>query len=233
MNKKPLIEFISTTYGLDQVEDALPRPAKNFLPNWWKEMPSGNTVKNCPSFPDFFSQGYIVPMWADSVLAHDKEHDVTIKQTCPVVPQWQEHPAYQFLDHVKAKTQGVDASFVFKANCPWRVITPPGWSVMQLPLFYHFDNDFSVLPGIIDTDIHHEINQQVLYHGNGKKVEIKRGTPLALYVPFERKKIEYVVRYQNEQDHKKLMFSSMNLLTKLPGNGRYRDMQRKRDKNVR
>jgi hypothetical protein len=57
---------------------------------------------------------------------------------------------------------------------------------MQLPMFYNFNGDFSVMPGVIDTDIHHIINQQVVYHGDGEEIFIKKGTPIAQYIPFKR-----------------------------------------------
>ena len=82
---------------------------------------------------------------------------------------------------------------VLKALCPWHVKTPKGWSMWQLPMYYDFNPIFEVLPGTIWTDVHHEINQQMMMKRYGEFV-IKRGTPLALYVPFERKKYDYVIQ---------------------------------------
>ena len=159
------IEFISTVDGLESIEECLPRPAKHFIPKWFKDMPSqtenSTTVKVCPSFPDYFSQGYIIPMWSD-VKLESKGDAWNWSVSDPDNPsQWSNHGSSQFLNYTKATFNGVDGQFVFKAISPWKIVTPPGWSVLQLPLFYHFNQEWSVLPGVIDTDIYSEINQQI------------------------------------------------------------------------
>jgi hypothetical protein len=49
------------------------------------------------------------------------------------------------------------------------------------------------LPGVIRTDIHHELNQQVLYHGGGKEVFIRRGEPFVQYIPYKRLQTDLLV----------------------------------------
>jgi hypothetical protein len=229
------IQFISTVEGLESIEECLPRPAKQFIPKWFKDIPSFvegvTTVKNCPSFPDYFSQGYIIPMWSDVRLKYDE--NTWFWHTPRSSMSWDTHGEKQLLDYVDVSFNGIDSQFVFKANCPWRVITPPGWSVLQLPLFYHFNKEWSVLPGVIDTDIHSEINQQVLYHGNGKEILIKRGDPFALYIPFKRSnKLKHKIRYQNEEDKKNIIKNDLKIGLGFRPNGQYRELQRKRDKGL-
>jgi hypothetical protein len=121
---------------------------------------------------------------------------------------------------------------MFKAMGPWRIITPHGWSVLQLPLFYHFNREWSVLPGVIDTDIHNEINQQVLYHGSGRAITIKQGDPFVLYVPFQRSaRLEMEISYRTEEQ--KAMFAERDLHwdSNFSPNGIYRSWQRTRDRN--
>lgn len=233
--KSNKIQFISTVEGLETIEECLPRPAKHFIPKWFKDIPSQVenvvTVKNCPSFPDYFSQGYIIPMWTDvkmNFVENYPRFDVSAKRF-----SFETHTNAQMLDYKKANFNGIEGQFVFKANCPWRIITPPGWSVLQLPLFYHFNQEWSVLPGVIDTDIHTEINQQILYHGDGKEVIIKCGDPLVLYIPFKRAdKLKHEVRYQTQEEHKRFDKDQMILNQSFVPNGTYRKLQRKRDKNV-
>jgi len=227
------IQFISTVEGLESIEECLPRPAKHFIPKWFKDMPSsvngGATVKVCPSFPDYFSQGYIIPMWTDARLTVKDEFarfELSSNRF-----SFETHANPQMLDHTKTTFNGIEGQFVFKTNCPWRIITPPGWSVLQLPLFYHFNQEWSVLPGIIDTDIHSEINQQILYHGNGKEVTIKCGDPFVLYIPFKRSdKLNHEVRYQTQEEHKRFQKDTLILSQLFIPNGTYRKLQRKRDK---
>jgi hypothetical protein len=89
------------------------------------------------------------------------------------------------------------------------------------------------MPGVIDTDIYHEINQQVLYHGNGQEVTIKKGDPFVMYIPFKREKNDYSIRYQTSQDIQTLVNSKNKMNGYSLGDGAYRKMQRDRDKNVR
>jgi hypothetical protein len=224
---KPLIEFVSTLEGLESIKECLPRPTKGYIPDWFKNVPNlENTVKACPSFPDFFSQGFVLPMWMDSTIKYDSVTDRWSSES--YFPNWDAHTNNQFMDFTKPYMQGKESNFVFKANCPWKLITPPGYSVLQLPLFYHFNQEFSVLPGIIDTDIYSEINQQILYHGEGNSVHISRGTPLAMYVPFKRTKYDLEIRYQTEKDRKLFVKKGLDFVTKAKGSGVYRGWQRDR-----
>ncbi len=231
--KSDKIQFVSTVEGLESIEECLPRPAKHFIPKWFKDIPPKKefTVKSCPSFPDYFSQGYILPMWCDSILSYKDE---TFNwETATNKFSWAYHGNNQFIDYKKPTFNGIDGQFVFKANCPWRIITPPGWSVLQLPLFYHFNQDWSVLPGVIDTDIHHEINQQVLYHSNGKKIKINAGDPFVLYIPYKRSdSLKHEIIYQTEKIKKIFNKGDLRLAKSFGPHGIYRDLQRKRDRDI-
>jgi hypothetical protein len=245
--KMSKIEFISAQQGLADIEWARPKPAKQFMPQWFKDMPSKipfndyaknnhlhantPTIRDCPAIPDYFSQGYVIPMWMDSVLTLDKESHNWATSSSSAFPKWEHHPEYQFLDYVKSSNLGNNTDFVFKAVCPWRLVTEPGWSVLQLPLFYNFNKNWTVLPGIIDTDIHHEINQQVLYHkGDDDETIIKAGEGFVLYVPFKREKNKLEIRDANEKDGKKMLGVELEYHAKIAPNGVYKRKQRERDK---
>ena len=218
---------------MECIEECLPKPAKHFIPKWFKDIPSKKigTVKDCPSFPDYFSQGYIIPMWSDvkmNLVDKVPKFELSAKRF-----SFDVHSNDQLLDYNKATFNGIKGQFIFKAVSPWRIITPPGWSVLQLPLFYHFNQEWSVLPGVIDTDIHSEINQQILYHGDGKEVTIKCGDPFVLYVPFKRSnKLKHEVRYRTAEELKKFEKDLLFLKQSFAPNGAYRKLQRKRDKGL-
>jgi hypothetical protein len=238
--KEETIQFISMIPGLEKIEECLPRPTKNFIPEWWKQLPVSpekgpHTVRDCPSFPDYFSQGYIIPMWADTTIKYDKESDTWWSQTGmdDWVSNWGTHSNNQFTDYVTPNFQGINGNFIFKTNCPWLIKTKPGWSVMQTPLFYHFNKEYSILPGILDTDYHYQVNQQVLYHGDGKEIFIKRGEPFAQYIPFKRENMTYSTRYQTNEDLEMLAENNSWLRTKFVGQGSYRMKQRLVNKQLK
>jgi hypothetical protein len=182
----------------------------------------------CPSFPDYFSQGYIIPMWADTLIKYDKSTGVWSMQ-CGRSNEfaWEFHPDSQFIDHATPSFLGKDGYTVLKAISPWRIITKPGWSVMQVPLYYHFENKFSVMPGIIHTDIHHDINQQVIVHDKDVEIFIKRGEPFVQYVPFKREESTSDVRFMTNEDSDKFKRMFTNLSTRFVGNGAYRSLFKK------
>jgi hypothetical protein len=232
MGKK--IEFVSMVKGLEDIEECRPKPAKSFTPQWFKDLPASPnqllpTVRVCPSFTDYFSLGYVMPMWTDFKLKYQDEK--WSWESSDQDFRMSSHPNEQFIKYTTPTFNGVEGQFVFKAVCPWRIITPKGWSVLQLPLFYDFNNEFSVLPGVIDTDIYSQANQQILYHANGKEIDIKRGTPLALYVPFQRESsfLDIDVRSATQEDIEN--FNKVdNIFRQAQEYGLYRKMQRKRDK---
>jgi hypothetical protein len=234
------IEFTTSVLGLNKIEECLPKPAKNFIPDWWKLIPSysklnnmqesvvaqNTTARQCPSFVDYFSQGYIVPMWADTTLKYNE-----------VSKEWnwrcgsqdskfkiEVHPNSQFIDYAPASFRGSASSFVFKLVSPWQIRTPKGYSVMSVPVFFHFNNDISAMPGVTDTDYFHVVNQQVLYHGNGREVFIPRGTPLVQIIPFERK--SYVIETSEYSEEFKDAMNVLDAEMTSQFSGQYRKMQR-------
>lgn len=203
--EKPYIKVWSSVPGLEEV--CPPVSPLECLPDWFKTMPKDvtrnavlhpGTAKRCPSFVDYFSQGIVIKLWCDVALSIKEDNTYEV-YTPEDVFQFKNHGNEQFLDHIP--NQG-GMSMVLKALCPWRIMTPPGWSVLQLPMAYNFDADFTVLPGTIWTDIHHEVNQQMAFHKPGEYL-LKRGTPLATYIPFKREKVELQIeRMTPELQHR-------------------------------
>jgi hypothetical protein len=235
--KKPYIKFVSEIEGLDKIDECVPKLATKYIPQWFKNVPANldpaetRTVKTCPSFSDFFSSAYVVPAWEDSILKYNKETNEW-KTVSSGLTKWEIHGDAQFLDYVESNIRGAKTDLVFKTNCPWRVITPPGYSVLQLPMFYHFNEDWTVLPGIIDTDIYHDIHQQILYHADGRDVRIARGTPLAMYIPYKRDKFNPSAYFMKEEEKNRFLISDLTHRNKIFSMGTYKAAQKKRDSNI-
>jgi hypothetical protein len=85
------------------------------------------------------------------------------------------------------------------------------------------------MPGIIDTDVWHEINQQILYFGNGKEIFIKKGTPLAHYLPFKRIESTLEIREQTEKDN--LYFEGTRLKILTENRAAYLNLERNKNGN--
>lgn len=229
-NKKPFIKFINITSDLD---DCKPIPSKKALPAWWRDIPLTHngvpTIKNCPSFPDYFASGYIVPMWMDITATPQESDSFLFSNRFAPFPAWDVHPKEQFVDHVPAYVGNRKVTHTLKINCPWHVITSPGYSVMQIPLFYEFNRDWTVLPGIIDTDIHHQVNQQLLIHSDLNPIEFKKNQPFVMYVPFKRQDYNFESRNSTEEDIVYFEKKEEELQKFRNAGHSYRKLQRNRD----
>lgn len=198
--EKPKVEFWSVVPGMELVEP--PVPSNKCIPDWFKKIPrnldqySGRseTVKKCPALVDFFKEGYILKMWVDLELTVNEDSTYYWKAA---ENRWQfeNQGQDQFINYLPDSDQ---YSMILKAICPWRVRTSPGWAIMQLPLFYHYNPDFTALPGIIWSDIHHDISQHLAFYKYGKFV-IPRGTPLCMLFPFKRDAVDYEVGHMTQE----------------------------------
>ena len=224
------IIFWSTVDGLS--ENAPPLKATKCFPSWWKNTSSHNdkqvpkldrgTIKTCPGFVDLFKYGYVISMWCDVSIEIDEQGNYKW-QTPSNIFSFDGHPDEQYKDYLP-KHVADNIAAVIKANCPWRIRTPKNVSVLQLPMEYHFNEDFKVLSGVIHTDIHHEINQQMVFNKAGSYF-IDRGTPIAMYFPFRRDDFSLVVRDETEEDAKVFSNSRFNILSKFTGG--YKELKKK------
>jgi hypothetical protein len=230
---EPTISFVSTVEGLDQIPECQPRPAAQFVPDWWKTTPRVDSshkikksdyanVKTCPSFPDYFSSGYIIPMWCDSILRFNKKTQEYLWRTSEERFYFKHNNQAAYVDPVSPTHLGRPIDYVFTAHAPWRIITPKGYSIRQLPLFFHFDNDFSVIPGIIDTDFFHSVAFQLFLHKTDEDVFIPRGTPFAHIIPYKRERSnKHEVRYQTEEERLKFAGDDLRYHTKFGNSKEY------------
>ena len=205
-----------------------PQKASKFFPEWFKRVQSSKEVrgsgniKNCPVFPEYLTQGWIIPMWCDSELYFG---DDGWKWNTPTDAfRWDMHSHDQFLDWLP-KEQQEQYGWVWKPHCPWKVKTPKGYSMYQVTPFYHFQK-WTILPGSIRTDFHYELNQQVLFPKEfyNKEILIERGTPFGWYIPYKRTKYKETFVPYDEERKRMQSASWLNIFTS------YRDGYKKRVK---
>ena len=220
------ITFWSVVDGLEKIVPI--KPASEYLPTWFKNMPqfSGigeqriedqGTFRRCPAIVDMFANAYVVPLWCDLEL-EITEQGFRYKASNPDFV-FEGHHNKQFLDHVKT-----DYTFILKAVCPWKCKTPKGYNTLQLPMFYHYDQPFEVLPGAIYSDIHHAMNQQMAIKGYGR-FTLQRGTPLAMYMPVKREK--FSLNESGNTDKLKQVYNQNELDIKSKFTNSYRDMKKR------
>jgi len=193
--EEPNIIFWSKIGGLEKIIPI--KKAFNYTPEWFKNLKShpeqyGNnfvgTVKACPSFVDYFKNAYIVPLWCDLKINIDDSGKYTWHSPSKEFT-FNHHSPEQFANWLPEHQQK-NIKLILKADCPWRCKTSKGYILMQQPLYYHFNDLFEVLPGFIDTDYYHEINQQIVFKKTGEFF-IPRGTPLAMYYVIKRENLKF------------------------------------------
>ena len=217
---KQSIEFKTDIRGLE--EYAPVKPAKFFLPQWFKSMSdsiptsghhekgkrgyfdktgdtakkyTNGTVKRCPAIVDLITEGYIIPMWADFLIQRDME---TMEWDNKGMEQYgiDFHSPQQISGWELKKTDFKDA---VKFVNPWRIYTPPGYSVMFMPPTYQFEKRFTVLPGIVETDSYHHVNFPSIWHTT-KDAIIERGTPFIQVIPFKRDDWSHTTTLMDTED---------------------------------
>lgn len=182
--KKPILEFWTEIPGLTGLEELRPQRMNKFLPDWWtNSIYRKGSIRTCPSFPEVFNSSFVVPMWCDTIFF--KENGKLFWEVPDKKFSWDIKLESQFIEFTSKNIQ--EKYHVAMANCPWRLRTPRGYSVYEMPVFWHLNENISLAPGIINTDVFHYINPDFfIYIEEGQCLEIKRGDPLVAYFPFKR-----------------------------------------------
>ena len=241
MGGKQFIEFKTDVKGLEEIAPV--KPAKYFLPQWFKGMKdfvevdavheknkpnyfgkkgdtakkhTSGTVKRCPAIVDLITEGFIIPMWSDFLIQRDME-----------TFEWDnKNFQYGIEFHSKEQIKGwnlkkTDFPEGIKFTNPWRIYTPKGYSVMFMTPTYQFEKRFTVLPGIVETDSYHHINFPSIWHTT-KDAVIERGTPFIQVIPFKRDEWNLNISQMNDLDYKNEETEKTALSTKFKN--AYRDI---------
>ena len=148
-----------------------------------------STVRACPGIVDFMAGGYVLRLWSDYAITFDEEVNV---ERGTVRPVWRWQSPQQELtlsnhdpgQHEKLPNPGFPV--IIKFESPWFCRTPPGYSIRMLPMFYHFEQLWDVLPGVIHADTFHDTHLNVRFHIRKGTLVLPAGTPLCQLVPFKR-----------------------------------------------
>jgi hypothetical protein len=181
-----------------------PEPAFKNIPSWYKEMesymggekkPSGEggttgTIKRCMPVFDVINAGYIIKTPADVYVSQREVFDGD-GNSLGKRPwyEWanfgliQFHPVDQAPNH--PNRNGHEESYPKWINS-WAVKTPPGYSSLFVHPF-HRKSDFTILPGIVDTDTYSApVNFPFVLNDINFEGIIPAGTPVAQVIPFLR-----------------------------------------------
>jgi hypothetical protein len=219
------IEF-STHEDYFALKEDYPIPAKLNIPEWFKKLEHtvlNKTVKGCMPFLDSLTTGYFLKMPQDFYVRHnvDNENEKGEKfkdsfQTCGL------HDQSQLLSAKKINlNSGVDVHPIkqlmgsplieknknlpfYKILNPWKIKTPKGYSCLFVSPLNNSDDRFSIIPGVVDTDVFpNEINFPIVINGDKYPIletTIKKGTPYVQIIPFKRDSWKMVFKKNKQKE---------------------------------
>jgi hypothetical protein len=171
--------------GTKDIEDAVvfPQPAKNFIPDWYKNIKAGKdlfNVKKCIPFLDSMSNGYVQTTWCDIDII-DKEDGLQVFFDSKI-------PLFYYRETSDMPVDGSFYNTEFVWQRPWSTILPNGYSALVVHPLNRFDLPFVTLSGIVDFDksIHAKIGNIPFYIKKGFTGTIPAGTPMFQILPIKR-----------------------------------------------
>jgi hypothetical protein len=203
-----------------------PVPAGNTPPSWVKNLTEPKehydfhekqiqNIRACAPVEDLLSAGYIIP---NSIELRVREKLINFKEemtissakyivkpelpdggrpTPDVIGLYNQHECPIVNSDKKTRNY-------FKITSEWGVKTPPGYSCLVMQPYYLFENRFTIMPAIIDTDQFHNPIPIVGYLTGSKDVSIFPGEPLVQVIPFKRD--DWQMEVENKYLPNKLKF---------------------------
>jgi hypothetical protein len=186
-------------YQLFQIQ-----PAKEFYPDWWKELPSvikdpnqtknpfqqGATMRTCAGLVDYYKTGAIIPAWSDVGFQVGRENTgfVRVSFASPVSGQSSQHSTAQRGTYLPtAKYTHI------KLESPWFIYANKPTQFLYLKPFWNFDRPEEILmpPGSINYYYQHTTNANLfLKHDKEEKIiRIQAGSALVHLVPQSEDKL--------------------------------------------
>jgi hypothetical protein len=185
----------------DIQKEYYPSPAKNTIPEWYKDLPtytdtektiSSSTVKKCMPFFDAMTSGYIIYLPTSLYVYRLLDGTPIFEPENPALKLFliENHGASQATGYSDTITRSIP-----KIINPWAIKTDPGYSSFIVnPL--HRKSPIKILEGIVDTDeFISNINFPFLLEKEFEGV-IESGTPIAQIIPFKRE--SYTMKIENE-----------------------------------
>lgn len=197
------------TDTLEVAPEYSPRPATEFLPEWYKRTPeyvtgerkivNGNTphsVKKCIPVFDALTSGYIIPTYVDVQVTH--RNGLPWYEWPPINGVISFHPVDQAPLH-----PGKNGVPYPKWLNPWAIKTPPGYSCLFIPPMHNPNGIFTILPGVVDTDTYAApVNFPFVMDDVAWEGLIPAGTPMVQVIPFRRDKFKMTLGTDRDEQNR-------------------------------
>jgi len=180
-----------------------PQPSRKLIPHWFKKMgpyttggekdefgKKMETVKKCIPFLDAMSAGYTLLTHIDmqitineqneiKLIYLDEKHKIDTEYFNPI----ENHPKPQ------VKGSPFEDFRILKYLSPWRIKTPPGYSILFLPPMNQFELSYIPICGWVDSDIYEGIVNFPFIMPSlqvGTQINVPAGSPFVQMIPIKR-----------------------------------------------
>lgn len=215
---KPVLEWSTTFVELLESKELHPQPGRNFIPNWFKKVPklytgpdgfNLGTAKKCPSFINFLTNSYIVPAWSDFSfkLSYEEQNKKLEYRTPHKEFSIDVHTDDQYIEHLPEEERK-QIHAVIKPISPWKLKITEGYSIYITHPYYHFNREYTTLPGIVNAEYYHELNTPLAVNVYNKWINIEAGSPLFMVIPFKRDTFSSKVLLETPEIEKRNKLSS-------------------------
>lgn len=188
--------------------------ARDFIPQWWKDLPINTpnpgceneiqsdsnqalTMKRCPGIIEYYKKGFMLPLWSDVEFINNNKN-ISFSMASPVgESRFEFHSPIQkgeFLsndiwEHIKIISPWV---FETSENVDFLYLQPH-WNLNEL------NKDILIPNGHIDFYINHATEIQLFFNKKTSDTvtAIKAGMPMIHLIPLTDKKIKLHVLYDN------------------------------------
>ena len=167
-------------------------------PEWWENVETGGgSLRNCPGTQDLLSLGYTLRMWATVDFRPTPSKTNWESKFATTAQESDEYRELFNLDSFLYDQTGACPVTEVRKNpitdypkmsSPWLIKTAPGWSCLLIPVLWQPDKNYTILPGVVNTDTYHQAHIIVNPLTDGP-FSISVGTPLYQIIPFERREV--------------------------------------------
>lgn len=168
---------------------------KDFLNNFKKSKNELKTptIKGCPAVLDSISSGYILRAWCDIIVSVNDIYEITVTETPTIDDFNPEKDSVSYFDSQQMfiSQEIIKQKFIPKVASPFYVEGDPGVSMLVTHPMYHFNQNWSTMPGIVCID-KYPVNLKWMFHWIGEPGNyiIEYGTPLLQIIPIVRQKVK-------------------------------------------
>jgi hypothetical protein len=196
-----------------------PKPAVKEVPDWYKDSPeyvddngkkiinpenTAHTIKKCIPVFDSMTSGYILYTQVDV--------QVTQVDRVPYYA-WPSQSVIDFHPKEQAPNYPVNnkGSYAKWVN-PYGIKTPIGYSTLFVQPF-HRESIFTILPGIVDTDLYEApVNFPFILNNPDWEGIIPAGTPMAQVIPFKREPWKHSLGSEKELKKQNMITQKLKVL---------------------